>query len=320
MPFFCPKCGTEIAPGQTFCSEHQPHVLDLKPFDVRVCTCGRYFSGNRWVTIQDLEASVTKTIKEHLKQRADITIDDLPVPEKRNHKATGKATITYAGETYPITFPIKLQRCDKCSRLGTQYFTAKLQLRQPPAAVLDYIQNYLAPLAEKGVAVNKVEDTPRGPDLYLTHKAVARQLGEKLIRKYGGTMKSSEQLFSRDKQTGKNLYRLNVLVEFAAFTIGDAVLVEGRPVLITGLGKHCTGRDLGFDKKVVFTAGKEEQLLPAHKTTVATTKPAITVIHPVTYEATTVSNHEAQLPTLTDGQRVSVVIANKRIYITSPMH
>lgn len=314
MPF-CPRCGETIARGETFCEAHKPHALDVKPFEVRICSCGRYFSGNRWVTIQDLHASVAKTAKDHIKQRVETTIERLPLPEKRGQKTTGKITATYEGEAHTIEFPIKLQRCDKCDKLGTHYFTAILQLRNPPAGVLEYIENHLLPLAEKGVAINKVEDTPRGPDLYMTHKGAARQLAEKLVRKYGGAMKTSEQLFSHDKQTGKDLFRLNVLVQFATFAPGDAVLLNGHAVLITGTGKHCTGRDLCQDSKVVFTAGEEEKKLTVYKTTVSRTRPLVEVIHPITYSSTPVANHERLLPPLKDGQAVKVAIASKKLYI-----
>ena len=314
MPF-CPKCGKDIPPGATFCEEHKPNALDVKPFELRLCNCGRIFVNNKWVIPQDIESSLVKLAKESIKQKAALEIEAMPIPQKRGQKTTGIIKATHEGETTTIEFPIKHQRCDKCARMGTNYFTAKLQLRDPPAEALPYIEEHLAPLHEKGVAINDVQDTPRGPDLYLTHKSVARQLGEKLVRRFGGTMKSSEQLFSRNKQTSKNLYRLNVLVEFPAFTKGDAVLLEGKPVLVTGLGKQCTGRDLQHDKKTVFTAGDEEAVLKKHKTTIATTRPKVTLIHPVTFQQVPAANPPSMLEGYHDGQGVKVVIANKKTYL-----
>ena len=311
---FCPKCGKTIPKGETFCEEHSPKAITLKPFDIRVCACERYFAGNRWTIINNLEESILKTAKDHIKERASLKITQLILPEKRGRKTIGKITATYEDKEYPIEFHVKQQRCDKCAKMGSHYFTAILQLRDPPEGVLEFIESYLAPQAEKGVSVNKIEDTPRGPDLYMTHKAVARQLAEKLVRKYGGIMKQSEQLFSRNHQTSKNLYRLNVLVQFSTFRTGDVILLEGIPVLVTGQGKQCTGRNLVEDKKVIFTAGKEEKVLAKHKTTVATTHPHLEVIHPETFQSTKVHNHKNLLPDLEDGQPITVVITKNKVY------
>ncbi|MFP4524385.1 MAG: NMD3-related protein [Candidatus Woesearchaeota archaeon] len=312
---FCPVCGKNIRRGESFCEDHKPSRLEVKPFDVRLCSCGRLFAHNHWFHPQDLESSILKVVKDHVKQKVPIRLESLDVPEKRGNKGYGKAVATVQGEEVPLDFPVKLQRCEKCALAGTEYFTAKLQLREPPEEALPFVQEQLAGVEDKGVAVNKVADTPRGPDLYLTHKSAARQVGEKLVRRFGGRMKASEQLFSQDRQTSKGLYRLNVVVDFPHFSTGDVVSLKGRPVLVTGLGKQCTGRDLFADKKAVFTAGDEDEVLKRHKTTVAVTHPEAEVIHPVTFQQVPVATHENLLEGLQDGQKVRVVILKKRVYV-----
>ncbi|MBD3209656.1 hypothetical protein GF367_04555 [Candidatus Woesearchaeota archaeon] len=314
MPF-CPKCGKRIPHHQTFCDEHRPVRLEVKPFDIRVCGCGALFAHNRWMTPKSMEASAAKLIKEHIKQKATVNIVSLPLPEKRGQKTEGEAVATYEGEDYPLTFTVKQQRCDKCARKGTHYYTAKLQLRDPPAGALGFIEEAMQPLAAKGVSINKVEETPRGPDLYVTHKAAARQLADKLVRKYGGTMKTSEQLFSRNKQTSKNVYRLNVVVAFAHFTVGDVLVVDKKVVAVTGVGKRCTGRDLSTSKKIIFSAGDEQKKLEKHKTTVTITHPSVEVIHPKTFQSVVVRNHEPSLPSLKNGQDVHVVVDSKHVFL-----
>ena len=313
MPF-CPKCGKDIAPGQVFCEEHQEHKLEAKPFDIVVCDCGRFFAKNRWFVPNDIQESVVKVIKDHVKQHVEVKEVSFELPEKRGKKAQGEASISFMGESFPLAFATKNQRCDKCAKLGTHYFTAKLQLREPPEGVLAFIEEFMAGKEEKGVSINKVEDTPRGPDLYLTHKSAARQLGEKLVRKFGGVMKQSEQLFSRNHQTSKNLYRLNVVVEFSKFRQGDVIMLGNRVVLVTGMGKQCTGRDLALDKKVVFLAGDEERVLQKQKTTVAMTHPEVAVIHPVSFQQVPVAN-AFSFAQLRDGDQVMVVIAGKKVFL-----
>jgi len=312
MPF-CPVCGKSIKRGQTFCEEHQENKLAVKPFTIRLCSCGRLFHKNHWFTPQSLEASVLKIAREHIKQRVPLRLQHLPIPEKRGHKTTGTIIATSEGEEHTITFPILLEQCSKCAKIGTQYYTAKLQLRNPPREALPYLEEYFSRAAEKGIAVNKIVETARGPDLYLTHKSAARELGEKLVRRFGGVMKQSEQLFSRNRQTSKALYRLNVTVEFPRFSVGDVVLLNGKAVLITGLGKQITGRNLFLDKKVVFTPGEEEHVLTQEHTTVITTQPHIEVIHPTTYQPVTI--HNKNPPRVRTGQQVKVVMTKNHVFI-----
>jgi len=311
---FCPVCGKDIEQNQTFCDEHAPVRVDCKPFDIRLCACGRIFAHNTWVITNDVEASILKIARDACKQRVTGEIEELVIPEKRRNKGRGKINLFYQGETYPITFPVKLQICDKCAKLGTHYFTAKLQLRNPPAEALSFIEEYMKPLAEKGVSINNIEDTPKGPDLYMTHKAVARQIAEKLVRKFGGNMDIAAQLFSRNHQTSKNLYRLNVLVEFPSFTTNQVVLLKDQVVLVTGLGKQCTGRNLSLDKKVVFTSGEESEVLKKHKTKVTQTHPEIHIMHPINYQSVPVQNNI--LPEeLKEGKNVKVVLHKNDVFI-----
>lgn len=312
MPF-CPVCGKDIAQNETFCEVHRPIHVDIKPFDIRLCACGRIFAHNAWVTTNDVEASILKIARDFTKQKVTASLDELLIPDKRRNKGHGKVTINFQGEQYPITFPVKLQICDKCARLGTHYFTAKLQLRNPPVEALPFIEEYMKPLADKGVAINNIEDTPYGPDLYMTHKAVARQLAEKLVRKFGGVMNISAQHFSHDHQTSKDLFRLNVLMEFPKFTIGQVVVVQGNVVLVTGLGKSCTGRNLLLDKKAVFVSGEESEVLKKHKTKITQTHPEIFVMHPITFQSVPVQNkRSSELPA---DKNVKVVIHNNDVFL-----
>jgi NMD protein affecting ribosome stability and mRNA decay len=305
---FCPKCGKEIGADQEFCELHAPISFDFRKFTMKICGCGRVFS-NHWFTTRDFEGTLMKAVREHIKQRVEVEIEDLTLPEKRKGSAT--LTAKFQGKTQKVIVPLLLERCDKCLRMGTQFYTAILQLRNPPEEALPFIETYLAPLADKGVCINKVEDTPLGPDLYMTHKGSTRQLGEKLVRKYGGRLKLAEELFSRNSQTSKDIFRLNVSVEFPKFTVGNVVIIKGKIVKVTGLGKACTGVNLETGKKVVFIAGDEEKKLRQHKTKIINAHP-MQVLDPETYQAMEVKNPGEQKV----GEEVTVV-KHQHVYIVS---
>jgi NMD protein affecting ribosome stability and mRNA decay len=312
---FCPKCGKTINDGQVFCDVHRPMTLDVKPFNIIMCDCGRFFAHNHWFVPQDVEESILKVARDHIKQRASLELEEFALPEKRGKQNKGRIRASFEGEEFPLEFPVKNHRCEKCAHIKTHYFTAILQLRSPPAEVLPFIEEFLLPLVDKGVSINKVEETPRGPDLYLTHKSTARQLGEKLVRKFGGSLNLAEKHFSQDHMTSKVLYRLNVLVEFPLFTKNDVVLLDDNVVLVTGLGKQCTGRDLLHNKKVVFTAGSGEVLLKKEDASVASVYPDVAVYHPVSFQIVKVANHPLLIKEFKANDPVKIVIVKNSVYI-----
>ncbi len=310
---FCPVCGKTINRGETFCEEHTPKTIHTKEIIIKVCDCGRIMDKNQWVMTKEIEKKIKKIIQEKTRERINIKELEYEMPEKRGQKREGTAKAEYEGEKQKITFTIINEQCDKCAKIGTQYYTAKLQLRNPPEGVIEEIKKYLEGKEKKGIAINKIEETPRGPDLYLTHKTAAQQLGEKLIRKFGGTKKESEQLFSRDRQTSKELYRLNVVVEFPKFKKNEVIIINDRVVKVTGLGKQCTGRDLARDKKVVFTAGEEEKKLEKKKSRITRTKPRIMALDPEDYQEKELRNKT--LPELKINQEVKVVKYKKQLFL-----
>src|SRR6056297_2097943 len=103
---FCPVCGKNIRQGESFCDDHKPSRLEVKPFDVRLCSCGRLFAHNHWFHPQDLESSVVKVVKDHVKQKVPIRLEYLDAPEKRGNKGYGRAVATVQGEEVPLDFPV----------------------------------------------------------------------------------------------------------------------------------------------------------------------------------------------------------------------
>ncbi len=310
---FCPVCGKSIPRGEVFCDDHKPVKVDFKPFELKVCSCGRIFSNNHWFFPNSINDSVLKIARAHVKDKnAFVSIPELLIPEKRGSKVVNKLFVSVGDNDFVFDFVVRNEQCDKCARIGTNYFTAKLQLRNPPPEALPFVESFLKPLASRGVAVNKVEDTPRGPDLFLTSKKAASQLGEKLVRRFGGVLKLSEKLFSRNRQTSKNIYRLNVLVQFPLFKVGDVISLNGRVVLVTGLGKFCTGRDLLRDKKVVFVAGDEDSVLEKYSVVINNVRPRVEISDPVSFQQVPLLSHSGFLSSLRPGDRVFVVSLNNK--------
>jgi nonsense-mediated mRNA decay protein 3 len=75
------------------------------------------------------------------------------------------------------------------------------------------------------------------------------KLGKRLQNTFGGVFKKSTKLFTRDKQTSKNLYRLTVLFRLPRFKKGDIIKYKGEEIRIINLGKKVFAKNIKTGKK-----------------------------------------------------------------------
>ena len=96
---------------------------------------------------------------------------------------------------------------ENCSNDG--YFQAKLQLRPFDKKVYDFI---VKKVKERGnVSITREVELKEGIDLYITDQRFARVLGVKLKKVFGGELKMTRTLHTRNKLKSKNVYRVTVM-------------------------------------------------------------------------------------------------------------
>lgn len=88
------------------------------------------------------------------------------------------------------------------------YYEAVIQLRPETDAIMQFLHKQIE---KAGVKIQKIVRTDYGTDVYVTSQRFARAFGSKLKRMFKGTLKMSRLLFSKDRQTSKNIYRVTVL-------------------------------------------------------------------------------------------------------------
>jgi NMD protein affecting ribosome stability and mRNA decay len=79
-----------------------------------------------------------------------------------------------------------------------------------------------------------------------------RLLGKKLKKSFNGELKESEKLFSRNRQTQKNIYRLNVLFRLTNLKKGDIVEFRGRKVKIMSIGSKVQAKEVETGKRIIL--------------------------------------------------------------------
>tara|TARA_B100000315_G_C14502675_1_gene553083 strand:+ start:342 stop:650 length:309 start_codon:yes stop_codon:yes gene_type:complete len=90
----------------------------------------------------------------------------------------------------------------------SQYFEAILQLRNPNDELLRFVYNQLK---KRGATIAKTVTLKTGVDLYISDQRFTRAMGNKMKKAFKGELKTSRKIFTRNKQTSKDVYRVTVM-------------------------------------------------------------------------------------------------------------
>lgn len=190
-----------------------------------------------------------------------------------------------------------------------QYFEGILQLRNPSQEAIDFIESKLKKHSER-FSVSKIVEQKLGLDLYVTNNRYMQKLAQDLQKNFGGILKKSPHLFSRDRQTSKNIYRLNICLKFCDFKKDDVIKANKKYIKITNIGKKISGIDLEQNKRISFEFPDEVEVLKKYDTSVCKIKPNIEVLHPETYQSMLIENKvKVKL-----GEKVKVIV-NGKVFI-----
>ncbi len=189
----------------------------------------------------------------------------------------------------------------KFKERNTGYFQGILQLRSPREEIIEFLKKELQ--KHKGVFVSKEKKVAGGLDVYLSSNRFAVNAGNKLLKKFGGTLKVNEKLFTRNRQTSRDVYRMAVMFRPSGFAEGDIVSAGKTVMRITGMGKKISGENLATGKKGLINP-EEISKLETFRTTISKAYPEVEAIHPETYQSVKVRNPKKVQP----GEKVKVVV------------
>ena len=117
-----------------------------------------------------------------------------------------------------------------------QYFEGILQLRNPTDELIDWVKNQIA--TDGKAFISKEEQVQNGVDYYMSSQTYLRALGKKIIQKFQGVMKSSRSLHTVSRDTGRRLYRVNVLFKLTGLARGAIINFRGEKFEVMLLNKN----------------------------------------------------------------------------------
>lgn len=328
----CISCG-KYGNFDILCSncflKNNPILAGFKDIQINFCVmCNKYQLKNKWVYYKSINTPITQLVKEKLKFNPSFKIINISIkprlPEFKKGpglkleaevqlivQATADGFEKPVKEEYTIPILLNFSYCKKCSKSSSQYFEGILQIRNQNKQVTDYIESKLKSKKKRGVFATKIEKIKSGIDFYLTDTKFIRTFAAELQNKFGGELKISAKLHTRDKQTSKEVFRVNALLRLPDYTIGDIVLVDKQPLRIAKMGKKPIAKNLVTKKQTTIDTKIKLIILESHNTFVSKTQPKLEVLDPETYQSVAVENPIDLKP----GQKVKVVKANKKLFL-----
>ena len=311
---FCPGCGTKIKKNERYCLDCKPKEnLNVGKINLKICSsCHKYLHKNKWNKFENLEGAIISVTRDSIKgSTKDLNFK--PILEKFDInpgiKRKFEVEISRDNDLFIVPGKLEISYCDNCAKQQGDYFEGVLQLRNVNDKIIDFIKDYLK---NNNVFISKESKQPNGYDITVSDKKKIQNLGSMLHKKYGGTLKISPRLHTRNKQTSKDVYRVNVYYESPNYKVGDVIKVENKLIFIAGIKKNIIGKDLPTGKNMsVDLSNKEYEILIPKKTTVSKIHPNVEVLDPETYQSIPVQNSKK----VKQGEKVKIVNDHGLFYI-----
>lgn len=300
MKRFCVECGKEIAKG-THCKECRGVEFSYSDISLHACIkCGRMLFRNKWFLPSSLEEGMAKAVSESMRKRTEVLeFETNPDDAKPGKEIVVQVPVIVEGAEAEIPAKILFTTCPACSKQGTQYFEAILRIRPFRKEVVSFVLNDIEKQKSKGVFLNKKEDEDDGINLYLTNQTYAKVIARKLKEQFGAVVSLDEKLFSHNKQTSRDVFRLSVHIQLPRFSKDDAIFFNGNHFQVNSVkGKlSVTNLETGGKTSLPFKEDYKKAYLqlPSSKAQVYTVKPMLEVAEPESGQAVTVANAEILL-------------------------
>jgi len=251
---FCPRCGKKDI-KETFCKACSSTELDLKFKEIKVvaCTsCKKFLSKNKWMPYIKIKDAAKTIAESKISNPSNIPLTITPkIPIVKHNPGVHtpiEIQITNDDRIFELPGSLEFTLCPLCSKQGTQYLEGVLQLRDCPQEVYKFVKEDID--SKDGVFITKQTKVKDGIDLEITSKKYLRALAKRLKQHFGGTINESAKLFSRNKQTSKDIFRLNILFRIPPHKIGDIVKKGSQEIVIKSIGKRTSGTDKKTGKRV----------------------------------------------------------------------
>ncbi|VVC04178.1 NMD3 family protein [Candidatus Burarchaeum australiense] len=204
MDIICPHCGAKSGEKKfvdNFCIDCFKRYIDVDTpaaVDILVCRhCDRVKLG-KW---QEKNANA---MGEFILKQCNVHYDTAKAKVTEDGECDVSFTIRAKGAIIEVSEHVGIKfvptMCENCSRQSSGYFEAIIQLRGAGDAV-EKMRDKMVAILERETFIPKIDESKRGPDIYVG----SRQAASELIERLGLKPKISNKLHG--VKDGQRIYR-----------------------------------------------------------------------------------------------------------------
>ena len=285
--------------------------ITLKNDSLKICLASnQYFYLNKWRRMQGMESAIKTVIKENLNEEKIDKINVKLATAMPHKKKKSRISVEVIIKDKKHKLPILIEYVNSNQyKKHISYFEGTLQLRRPSKQILSFISNFLI---KEQVVVAEKQKLDTGMDIKVSNQKKLLVLGVKLQKRFGGKLKTSKKLFSKNKQTSKEIYRVNVFYQAPLYKKGDVIVYDENIFLVESLGKKVKVKNL-MTSKIKLIENKDYVILKKTNTKIITNHPEILIIHPNTFQLSKLKNTEKN--SFKIGEKIRICEYKNQIYI-----
>jgi NMD protein affecting ribosome stability and mRNA decay len=134
------------------------------------------------------------------------------------------------------------------------YFEGVLQLRGCTDEVIDWAHDEIIRAGKARIA--KAKEVKGGVDIYLSSQHYMQSLGRQLQQRFGGIVKITGRLYTRDKMTSRDVHRMTVLFKQMPLKTGGIVKLHGGEWKVLAVGNQIRLQNIKSGEKIRMLADK----------------------------------------------------------------
>jgi nonsense-mediated mRNA decay protein 3 len=266
---FCYQCGKSEVLIEGLCAEcyiKQYHILTISTdISVRICAhCNAKFIEGKWIDANiSHEEIIYRTIEDSIEinPSSENPIIDMNIIQMRGTiaESTVEATDTVFGkevqEKHDVNVRLNKDVCPVCSKRNSNYYEAVIQIRSQLKKIenkkKEEIDNFINKTLDKLYKKDKLayisqkNEIKEGVDYYIGSLKSARKLSSAIQERFGGVITESARLVTKNRDTGKEIYRFWLAIRLPSFFIGDFIEFEDKIAKLLNFdGKKISAIDL----------------------------------------------------------------------------
>ncbi len=263
----CYLCGKDAAVEGlcSSCYDQQHPLIEVStPLSILACKkCGSVKVPGGWKKLSfetfDIDEQAERQMETVLEQEIKLLVPGVSLEFEEEKKldrvthlivfASGKSheSLPTHEEKYPVEMRFSYGTCDTCGMMSGGYYEAILQIRADGREVTAQEKKELTQkVTEMTISryksddkafVTMVDDNKYGIDFYIGSEHLVKEIADEFESQYIAERKENYKLVGEDK-TGKQKFRITILLRLPRFSAGDFVLINEHPCQILSISRN----------------------------------------------------------------------------------